>query len=405
MRIVEINTVCGKSGSVGRMTAELLNYAHSCGVDAYAAYSRGKAVGINEKRGITISSRTQFYFAALNARLKDNDGFNSVRATKKLIERLESLKPDAVHLHNAHGYYLNIELLFDYLKRSGVKLVWTLHDCWAFTGHCAYFGYVGCEKWKTGCNDCPQMREYPKAFVDNSKGNYIRKKEIFTSLPRENVIITTPSCWLKDIAEQSFLGEYPIEVIPNGIDMLIFSYPRGRVREKLALGDKKLALCVANVWDGRKGFKDVAALARRLPQYAFIVIGLNKSEERAPDNVITIERTNNARTLAAYYSAADVFVNPTYDDNYPTTHMEAQACGTAVVSYDTGGCKENILAPYGACVKKGDIEELTAAVQRTAESGYDKAELSLRSREAFDKTLCFSKYVSLYKRITGDKRA
>jgi len=398
MRVVLINTVCGKSGSVGRITAELLNYAEKNGIDCYAAFSRGKAIGINPEKGISIGGKVSFYTDIALSRLFDSAGFNNKSATKKLLKKLDELAPDIIHLHNIHGYYIDVELLFDYIKNRDIKVVWTLHDCWAFTGHCAYFSFVECEKWKTGCFACQQNGDYPKAFTDNSKKNYIKKSAVFTSLKKENVTIVTPSKWLKSAVEQSFLNKYSVEVIPNGIDVEAFSYI-APTKNKFA-SDKKTVLGVTNVWDSRKGFNDFKNLALSIPEYNFIAIGLIKSAAgELPKNLTAIERTNDLRALAEYYSAADVFVNPTYDDNYPTTHMEAQSCGTAVISYDVGGCSENIITPYGKCVERGNISALSSAVKQVCLSGYNNEELSLKAKALFDKSVSYGRYINLYKQI------
>jgi len=405
MKVVLVNTVCGKSGSVGRITAELLNYAADKGIEAYAAYGRGEAFGIDEKRGIPMESMAQFYVDVFKSRLFDSAGFNSASATKKLIARLKEINPDVIHLHNAHGYYLNVPLFFNYIREKNIKLVWTLHDCWPFTGHCAYFSLAGCERWKTGCYSCPLKSQYPKAYIDRSRRNYKKKKKLFTSLNNDNVIIAVPSKWLKDNVKDSFLGDYSVEVVNNGVDVSSFIYDgekAEKIKKAYAIRGEKIILGVTNVWDERKGLSDFFALAKSLPSYKFIGVGSAPSAmENMPENMAWIERTNNVNELAGFYSAADVFVNPTYDDNYPTTHMEAQCCGTAVISYDVGGCNENIISPYGKCVAKGDIAALKAAAEDIAENGYSKEKLSSLARPCFDKTASYANYLSLYQKILG----
>lgn len=398
MKVVEINTVCGKSGSVGRITAELTTYAAERGAEAYAAYGRGKAFGIDENMGIPIGGKLSFFADVFKSRLFDGAGFNSASATKKLIKRLKEISPDVIHLHNAHGYYLNAPLFFNYLKEENIKLVWTLHDCWPFTGHCAYFENAECYRWKSGCYSCPMKGQYPKSFFDNSKRNYERKKEVFSSLDPKNVRLVVPSEWLKEKIGESFLKDYSVEVIPNGVDVSSFKYNGGAAaKNKPGLVGEKIVLGVTNVWDDRKGLPDFITLAEWLPLYRFI--GVGSAEIKGvdmPKNMSWIYRTNDINELADYYSAADVFVNPTYDDNFPTTHMEAQCCGAAVVSYDAGGSKENIISPYGVTVKKGDVKELKDAVKKIARSGYDKDELSALARDKFDRTKCYGRYFELY---------
>lgn len=403
MKVVQINTVCGKSGSVGRITAELTMYAAAHGAEAYAAYGRGKAFGIDDKMGIPIGGKVDFYADVLKSRLFDSAGFNSVSATEKLIKRLDEISPDVIHLHNAHGYYLNAPLFFNYIRENNIKLVWTLHDCWAFTGHCAYFDSVNCDRWKSGCSSCPLKGQYPKSYTDRSDRNYEKKKELFTSLKKNDVIIAVPSGWLKDRVGESFLKDYTVEVVPNGVDISSFAYDTAaaeKIRDGLSLRGGKLILGVTNVWEERKGLGDFISLAEALPEYSFIGVGKTDMEERDfPANMKWIYRTNDVKELASYYSAADVFVNPTYGDNFPTTHMEAQCCGAAVVSYDVGGAKENILFPYGKTVPVGDVAALKEAARETALSGYDKDGLSSAARAAFDKNTAYKKYMELYGKL------
>lgn len=341
MKILQINSVCGR-GSTGRIVMqihrELIKNAHQ----SYVAYGRSPA--INSAEVIRIGTNFDVYTHVLLTRLFDLHGFGSKNATKKFLKKVEELNPDVIHLHNIHGYYINIDLLFDYLKEKQKPIVWTLHDCWSFTGHCAYFDYVNCYKWRFGCQDCPQKRSYPASYiVDGSKRNYEKKKQLFTGLKR--MVIVTPSKWLASLVKESFLKDYPVEVIPNGIDTSVFKPTHGDFRKKYGLENKFIILSVANVWEERKGLKHFLELASMLKQDEVIVlVGLNKKQiKKLPRGIIGIERTNSARELAEIYTTADVFVNPTLEDNYPTVNLEAQACGTYVITFDSGGAKETLL--------------------------------------------------------------
>lgn len=309
------------------------------GYESYVVWGRGRQpendneIYMNDKLGV--------YFHALYSRLTGKTGFASKRATKKLLKKLDIIKPDIVHLHNVHGYYINIELLFNYLKENNIKVIWTLHDCWSFTGQCAFFDFAKCNKWKMQCKNCPQLNQYPKSFVDNSKWNYQKKKELFTNL---NLTIVTPSKWLANLVKESYLKDYPVEVINNGIDLNIFKPTPSNFREKYNLKDKKIILGVANVWDRRKGLNDFIELSKVLDDnYHIVLVGLNKKQlKNLPKNIIGIERTESQKELVEIYTAADVFFNPTYEDNYPTVNLEALACETPVITYDTGGSTETI---------------------------------------------------------------
>lgn len=351
MKILLINSVCGK-GSTGRICTDIADELIRQGVDVKIAYGRDNAPKKYDDIAIKICSNFGVCFNALKTRFFDNEGFNSKRATKKFIEWVKEYDPDVIHLHNLHGYYINLEILFSYLKTCGKKIVWTLHDCWSFTGHCPYFTAVKCEKWKTHCSHCPQKNNYPKAFIDRSKKNYEKKKILFTNVP--NLTIITPSQWLADLVKQSFLAEYSVKVVNNTIDLNVFKPTPSDFREKYGLKDKKIILGVASVWNARKGFDDFLKLSNIIgDDYRIVLVGVNKKQKkRLPKNVIAIERTNNAKELAEIYTAADVFFNPTYEDNYPTVNLEAQACGTPVITYNTGGSPESV--PKENVVEVGD---------------------------------------------------
>ena len=337
MKIVQINSF--SNGSTGKIMMNIHKELLKEGYESYVVWGRGRqAENDNE---IYMNDKLGVYFHALYSRLTGKTGFASKRATKKLLKKLDIIKPDIVHLHNVHGYYINIELLFNYLKENNIKVIWTLHDCWSFTGQCPHFTYVNCNKWKTQCKNCPQLNQYPKSFVDNSKWNYQKKKELFTNL---NLTIVTPSKWLANLVKESYLKDYPVEVINNGIDTNIFKPTKSNFREKYNIKDKKIILGVANVWTWKKGLNDFIKLSKILNEnYIIVLVGLNKKQiEELPKNIIGISKTENQTELAGIYSTADVFLNPTYEDNYPSVNLEAIACNTPVISYDTGGSIEFI---------------------------------------------------------------
>lgn len=400
MKVLLINTVCGKSGSVGRITAELYRYARDNQIESYVAYSRKEAFGISPEHGICVGTLFENYFDGIKSRLFDNSGFNSSLPTRKLIRYIEELKPDVIHFHNLHGYYVNIKILFRYIKEKGIRAVWTLHDCWSVTGHCAYFDYAECDKWKTGCRRCPETSSYPKAYIDASERNFRKKKEIFTSLDTDKLILVTPSVWLKEIVGQSYLKKYEIKVIENGVDLSSFYPIKNDIRERYAIKEKHIVLGVANRWERRKGLGDFFLLSDLLGKdYRFILIGVEeKQKQDLPENFIGISRTNNIKELAEFYSAADVYVNPTYEDNYPTTNMEAQACGCPVVSYDSGGSKENILTGLGGAVEKGNVQAIAESVKSIISENIDKNLLSQKAR-CFDKEETLKKYIALYRNM------
>ena len=394
MKILQINSVCGV-GSTGRIATDLYKILEEQGHECKIAYGRGTAPeGIDS---IKIGSNLDNYIHVFKTRVFDRHGFGSINATKKFIEEVKEYDPDVIHLHNIHGYYINIEILFNYLKEANKPVIWTLHDCWAFTGHCAYFDYVGCSKWKNGCNKCPQKEGYPTSKVfDNSKLNYEKKRELFTSV--KNMTIVTPSKWLANLVKESFLGKYPVEVINNGIDLDIFKPTKSYFRERYGLEDKFIVLGVASVCEERKGLKYFVELSKELSDdYKIVVVGVTeKQKKELPNNILAITRTNNVKELAEIYTVADVFVNPTLEDNFPTTNLEALACGTPVISFNTGGSVESIdNKTTGYIVEKDSSEEAKLCLSKIKEILQSKC---IERAKLYDKKERYNDYISLYRR-------
>lgn len=362
MRVLFINVVCGIR-STGRICVELAEALEAQGHEVKIAYGRESVPARYEKYALRIGSDRDVRLHGLYARLFDAQGLGSRGATKRLLAWAEEWQPELLWLHNLHGYYLNYELLFDWIRRHPeMEVRWTLHDCWAFTGHCTHFSFVGCEQWKTRCLRCPQRREYPASLLlDGCARNFARKKAAFTGLPKLKLI--TPSAWLAGLVRQSFLKDYPVEVCYNTIDTAVFKPTPGDFRERCGLTGKKLVLGVASVWSERKGLGDFLALAGRLGEgYTVVLVGLSEKQLRAlPEGILGLPRTNSPVELAEIYTAADVFVNPTYEDTYPTTNLEAQACGTPALTYRTGGSPESV--PPENVVPCGDLDALAERVR------------------------------------------
>jgi len=352
-KILFINSVC--NGSTGTICKNLYKAAEEAGHTCCIAYGRGDAPdGFNT---IKIGNQLDIYLHVLKARLFDASGFGSKKATKDLIKRIDEFKPDVIHLHNIHGYYVNIEILFNYLKQHPeIKKIWTLHDCWTFTGHCSHYTYRKCNKWQTCCEGaCPNKKEYPKSWLSNVKSNFKRKKEIFNNV--DNMILVTPSKWLKDEVRKSYLKDYSIEVINNGVDTNLFKPTISNIKQQYGIGDKKVILGVSSIWNKMKGLDTFIELSKEIEdQYQLVLIGLNKKQvEQLPCNIIGISRTENVQELVKWYSAAYVFFNPTLEDTYPTTNLEAIACGTPVVTFNTGGSPESAFAGEDNIIEKKDI--------------------------------------------------
>lgn len=360
MKYLFINSVCG-IGSTGRICTDLAKKLEADGHDVKIAYGRSNVIPDQlRKYAVRIGNDFDVKIHGLESRLFDNHGLASKHATKKFLQWADKYDPDLLWLHNLHGYYINYELLFDWIKsRPNMQVKWTLHDCWAFTGHCSHFTVAKCEQWKTHCSYCPQTHRYPACYGKGAASqNFDRKREAFTEV--KNMAVITPSQWLADLVKQSFLKEYPVEVHYNTIDTTVFKPTSSDFREIYELVGKTIVLGVANGWGERKGLYDFYKLADMLDDhYAIVLVGLSEKQiKELPKNILGIRRTNSPEELAAIYTAADVFFNPTYEDNYPTVNLEAEACGTRVVTYDTGGCRETIHSPESVVIPVGAYQKL-----------------------------------------------
>lgn len=361
MKILIINVVCGIR-STGRLCADTAFELEALGNEVVIAYGRELAPDNCRKYAVRIGSDRDVKLHALKARMFDASGCGSKKATEEFIRRIRSFDPDVIHLHNIHGYYLHIETLFRYLRTCKKKIIWTLHDCWAFTGHAAYCEAAGCERWIDGCHHCPDLKDYPAALIDRSPDNWKKKKEIFSGVP--NLTIVTPSVWLSSLVKKSFLSQYPLKIIRNGIDTDVFHPVNSdELRKELKLEGKKVLLGVNAVWDGRKGLEDFVRLNEMISnEYVLVLVGLNQKQLRElPPDIIGIARTDSVGELVKLYSLSDYYINLSYEDNYPTTNLEAIACGTPVITYRTGGSPESA-AYYGTVVEKGDLDSVIKAV-------------------------------------------
>jgi putative colanic acid biosynthesis glycosyltransferase len=395
---IEVN-----SGSVGKIAEQIGETVLENGWYSYITYARN--INPSKSEVIKIGNKLDLYWHGFETRIFDNHCFSSKSATKDLINTIDEINPDIIHLHHLHGYFINIKILFKFLKERNIPVVWTFHDCWSFTGHCAYFDFVGCEKWKTQCHHCEQKKEYPKSLIfDRSKQNYIDKKRIFNSL--SNLTIVPVSYWLSEKVKNSFLMNYPCKVIQNGIDLETFYPKKSReIIDKLyKVENKFIILGVASTWEKRKGLYEFVKLVDLIDNkfYAIILVGLSKVQlKELPKNIIGIERTENVGQLADLYSAADVYVNPTFEDTYPTTNLESMACGTPIITYETGGSIESVSENTGIVVDVGDVNELVKAIEKIKNNGKDFYENNCREHSIrnFDKKIKFNDYFKLYQQI------
>lgn len=365
-----INTV--PNGSTGGIMMKEHRELLAAGEDSYAFWGRGRAAeGEHEFR---FASDAEVHLDALQTRIDGKAGFHSKASTRRLLARLDEISPDVVHMHNIHGYYVNVEMLFEWLAGHKCKVEWTLHDCWAFTGHCAYFTYVKCAQWRSHCaygEPCSQLHTYPKTFSKTSCAwNFDAKMHVFNLVPAERMKLITPSQWLADLVGESFLKGYPVEVRHNTIDTNVFKPTPSDFRERYSIGDRFMILGVASPWTERKGLSDFVRLAGELDsvKFAIVLIGLSDKQKREmPAGVVGLGRTDSPKELAEAYSTADVFFNPTREDNYPTTLLEAQACGTDAITYAVGGSGEAIVREDSCSTTS--YEDALASIKRMCAKG------------------------------------
>lgn len=402
VKVIEINA--GNIGSTGNIMLGIADIAKTAGHEVLvccpdARDNRKKMV----KNQLFIGDRLSRNLHLKCAELTGLNGYFSQLATKKFLKAVDEYKPDIMHLHNLHNCYINLPMLFSYIKKNNIPVVWTLHDCWAFTGQCPYFTMVKCGKWKTGCYDCPQYRQYPASYVDRTKTMWKLKKKWFTGV--QNMTIATPSQWLADLVGQSFLKEYPVKVINNGIELNVFKPIESNFREKYHIpAEKKILLSIAFGWGKRKGLDVLVELTKRLDreQYQIVLVGTDDSiDKQLPDSIISIHRTQNQKELAEIYTAADLFVNPTREENYPTVNMESIACGTPVLTFRTGGSAEILDETCGSVVDCEDIDAMEKEIVRICDWKPYGMEACLERAQSFDMNQRFQDYVSLYDTVVG----
>ena len=399
-KLLQINSVVN-FGSTGRIAEEIGQTAIAAGWKSFIAYGRNDRPSQSEL--IKIGNDWDIKMHGFQTRLFDRHGLGSRSATKELIEKINEISPDIIQLHNIHGYYINIVILINYLQKTNIPIVWTFHDCWPITGHCSHFSFVGCEKWKKKCYECPQKTSYPASWlVDRSEENFHLKKELFTSLT--NLTLVPVSNWLSEILKESFLKDYAIKLIHNGINTNVFKPSTSRAfRSKHGLEHKFLLLGVASDWSPRKGMKDFIELSKHLnSDYQIVLVGLSRKQiEQLPDNILGIERTESVEELAELYASCDVYVNPTYEDNFPTTNLESLACGTPVITYKTGGSPEAIDEFTGIVVEQGDIGKLIDAINKVKDNGkqfYSEACVN-RAHRLYKKEDRYQEYIELYEKL------
>ena len=389
MKIVEINSI--NWGSTGKIMLGIAEIASEDMIWTFNPAGRTQKKGI--KKNYTIGNRYERFISEKINYFSGKQGALNLLGTYKFLKELDKIQPEIIHLHNIHSNYINFELLFRYIKKNNIKVVWTLHDCWAFTGHCPYFDIVQCNKWKTECHSCQMIHEYPATKWDSSTREYNRKKKMFTSV--QNMIIVAPSQWLADLTRKSFLSKFPVQVIFNGIDLKIFHPCVSNFRKKYAIENKFIILGVAFSWGVRKGQDRFEKLAEKLDErFQIVLVGINKEDVKS-NRIICITKTDNQQQLAEIYTEADVFLNPTREDNFPTVNIESLACGTPVLSYGAGGSAEAFDEKCGMIVSDDTIVRV---LEKLYKNNFKEADCIMRGKQ-FDQNIKFKEYVELYHKV------
>lgn len=403
MKVLQINAVYKNGGSTGRIVYDLKGISEQYGIESYVAFGY-EYQRTHDKNTYKIESIPELKFSILETRMFGRHGFYNIGSTKKLIRWISDIKPDLIHLHNLHCHYMNVDILFNYIKEQKIPVVWTLHDCWSFTGWCAHFDYAGCEKWKSHCGKCELKHSYPFTwFFDRSSELYDKKKKAFCGV--DNLTIVTPSQWLANKVKDSYLRNYPVRVINNGIDMNVFKPLKTDFREKHNLAGKKIVLAIANGFSKNKGIDLILKLPDELPEdYVVVIVGADPSLCKGFKGIV-INRTNNVQELARIYSAADVFINPTLEDTFPTTNLEALACGTPVVTYRAGGSPESLTKETGVVIDKGDEKSFVEAIQNLNKTKVISEKCREHATHCFNKMDRYNDYIELYKRVLTDDEA
>ena len=402
MKIAAINVL--PNGSPATIMRGILEVAEKeYQADTISFYGNWKNCPKKYDSSIRFGFRFENYLSAIIAQRFGLQNRGSFFGTLSLLHKLKKFNPDIIHLHNLHLWCINVPILFKYIKKKNIKVVWTLHDCWAFTGRCPHFQIVSCDKWKKGCYKCPYPKnEYPKSLCDNTKKMWLNKKNWFSNV--KQMIIVTPSKWLSLLVKESYLNQYPIIVINNGIDLNVFKPTQSNFRNKYEIEDgKKIILGISFNWEHRKGLDVFIELSKKLSdKFQIVLVGTNENVDKIlPSNIISIHHTNNKKELCEIYSASDIFVNPTREDNFPTVNIESIACGTPVITFDTGGSAEIIDSTSGITVKQNDINGIIDAIKDICENNIIDKRNCLKRAELFDHNSKYREYIELYNDFLG----
>ena len=403
LKVASINL--SNVGSTGKIVSGISSTISDGAILFYNCYPYDNINSPKKENDILICNKLERKICRKLSTIFGVDGLFGTFHTRRFLQRLKKFRPDIIHFHNLHFGYLDIPLIIKYIKENDIRVIWTLHDCWSFTGRCPHFTVQNCYKWKAGCNRCPYPKiVYPFAKMDRTKKMWKLKKKWFTGI--KNLTIVTPSNWLANLVKQSYLKDYHVRVINNGIDLSIFKPSTSNFKERNNIPhDRFVVLGVAFGWSLRKGLDVFIKLSHELDEkYQIVLVGTNDEiDTQLPSNITSIHRTNNQQELAKVYTAADLFVNPTREENYPTVNMESLACGTPVLTFRTGGSPEIIDETCGSVVDVDDIDSLEKEIIRICETKPYSKEACLERAKLFDINDRFKEYIDLYKELSGNQ--
>ena len=385
-------------GSVANQMYKIVDAATKSGHTCYT-FSKPIKNFVNKREnhefiGSTFSVKLHSFLAAYTG----YHGLFSVCATLKLIKRLKNIKPDILMLFNLHGWFINLPLLFNYIKKNDIRVVWRFSDSWPFTGHCTGYATVKCEKWREGCYSCPQYMLYPQTKVDRSKQLYKLKNKWFNGV--KNLTIVSQTKFMRTFIKQSFLQNYNVKVLYNGVDLETFKPTNSDFKEKYGLQDKFVVLGVASDWSDRKGLDIMIKLSKRLDdRFKVVIVGLEKLD--CDHNMLVIP-AQKPLVLREIYSACDVFANPTREDTFANVNLEALACGLPVVMFDTDGTPEGLDETCGVVVDKNDIDAMQKHIENICINKTLSKEACLKRAEFFEKDKRTNEYVKLFEEVINN---
>lgn len=397
MKVLQINSVCG-IGSTGKLAVSISDFLNEKQVENYIAYGYLPSDRNNTYR---FGNSPDHHLHSFLSRQFCMQGYGSGLATLQLIRYIKRIKPDIVHLHNIHGHYLNFRILFHFLSKSKLNVVWTLHDCWSYTGKCAHYSDIGCSKWQIKCEDCPQLSTYPDSRRDRSRQNYLDKKAAFTTV--DKLYLVTVSQWLRDEVKKSFFKDKKIQCIYNGIDTDLYRPVESDIRKRYQLEGKYVILGVSGVWNHGKGLADFFKLSELIDGDSRIVlVGITDEQKKSlPDKILGIHRTESQEELIRLYSMADVLVSCSTEETFGLVVAEAMACGTPAIVYDATACPEVVGNDSRFIVKPHNIRQLKEKIDdmRTEDEETIRQEIRMRIVESFSYRSMVAQYYDLYERI------